>query len=906
MTPARRMHRATATLLLGLLTGSTTMCGGEDADAPRRSGSGGARARNLLLISIDTLRPDFLGSYGYERPSSPQIDLLASEGVVFEQAMTTAPWTLPAHGSLLTGLYPRHHGANAKRSGLVPGVVTLAEVMKAHGFRTAAILNSRWLGERYGFDRGFDDFSILPPRETRFGEITDRALEWLSEGGQSPFFLLVHDFHVHSDYGSEPPYQELFVGPYEGVADGTTEQLRKVRTGELELTSADRDHLLDLYAAGVRGADHQVGRLVAHLRDQGVLDETLVVVVSDHGEEFFEHGGVLHGRTQYQEIMQVPLILRGPGIPAGARIATPASLVDVVPTALSLLGLPVPDALDGMDLRPLWSAVHDPARAGLEGRALFGEADHNNSETAVTSSVRRGAYKLITNRVSGTSELYDLSTDPREQRNLLTSEPEVAAALGEVLERFVAGSRRERQLPELSSEMRADLEALGYLEDAPARAEGPAASQARPDVLLVTIDTLRADRLGAYGYPRPTSPGFDRLASGGALFEVAYAPMGATSPSHATLFTSRSPLAHGLVRNGFPFAPTEPTLAEVLRASGYRTGGFVSAYPVGRKLGFDRGFDHFDDDFSAGTGSFRAGEEEATWEGEALRGGFDRSGPATVDAALRWLEGGSPQPIFLWVHLFDPHRPYTPPDRFAKLFTDPKQTRREKSAALYDAEIRGVDAELERLVLAFEALSTSPLVLVTADHGEGLWQHGYRSHGHTLYEEELRVPLLFRWPDRIPPQRVQQPAHLIDVFPTLLGLLGLEADGSLDGVDLGPYLTGEKQVEVVADRPIFLQRPYYEEGRRTGNRVERGHGLGVRSGRWKLIEMEQEQRRELYDLQADPHELEDLSERELRRAAELSSLLSKWRESEERKSTGPGLQVSPEDREAMRALGYTE
>ena len=298
----------------------------------------------------------------------------------------------------------------------------------------------------------------------------------------------------------------------------------------------------------------------------------------------------------------------------------------------------------------------------------------------------------------------------------------------------------------------------------------------RPNLLLVTIDTLRADRLGAYGYEAPTSPNFDRLAETGALFEIAYAPMGATSPSHATLFTSRSPLAHGLVRNGFPLAAGERLLSEVLRDSGYQTAGFVSAYPVGRKLGFARGFEHFDDDFSAGTDSFRHdpsdsggdAEEEQSWEGESLDGGFDRGGAATVDAALRWLGEPHSKPVFLWVHLFDPHRPYAPPQRFASLFTKPNQPRRERNSALYDAEIRGVDEELERLTSAFERLFEDTLLVIAADHGEALWQHGFRAHGHTLYEEELRVPLLFRWPERIAPGRIRQPAHLIDIAPTLV------------------------------------------------------------------------------------------------------------------------------------------
>ena len=285
--------------------------------------------------------------------------------------------------------------------------------------------------------------------------------------------------------------------------------------------------------------------------------------------------------------------------------------------------------------------------------------------------------------------------------------------------------------------------------------------------------------------------------------------MGATSPSHATLFTSRSPLAHGLVRNGFPLSPSERPLAVILRSSGYETAGFVSAYPVSRKLGFAQGFDHFDDDFSSEASSFRREGEATSWEGEPVEGGFDRSGSTTVAAALLWLRGPHPKPVFLWVHLFDPHRPYAPPERFASLFTRPGQTRRERNSALYDAEIRAVDAELALLVEAFERLSDGTLLIVTADHGEGLWQHGYRAHGHTLYEEELRVPLLLRWPGRIAPRRIRQPAQLLDVVPTIVGLLGiqLQVDTRFDGVDLSPHLEGASDPD--SERPlVFLTNDF--------------------------------------------------------------------------------------------------
>jgi arylsulfatase A-like enzyme len=425
-------------------------CGGAAREAPT----------NVLLISVDTLRPDMLGCYGYPRDTSPTLDRIASEGVLFENAFTTAPWTLPAHASLLTGLYPGRHGAIAEQSAINDGVETLAGRLVARGFRTAAFVNSLYLSPRYGFGRGFQEFEYVPETMTapEGDGMVGRALSWLAAEPRDRFFLFLHDYQVHSDYRPLPEFEHAFTSSYAGPFTGSTAELLAVREGRLVPTERDVEHLRDLYAAGIRQLDREIAMLRDFLERSGTWERTLVVVTSDHGEEFLEHGGVLHGRTQYDELLRIPLILRGPGVPSGVRIARPVSIVDVMPTVLALLGEPPPDATDGADLLAI-----DGATGAAGERILFGEADHNNRAPDITRSARGARFKLVLDRLSGAHALYDLRTDPREQRDVKAANPEEVRRLLAEIARFESSRSAGRALPPLSSEVREQLESLGYV-----------------------------------------------------------------------------------------------------------------------------------------------------------------------------------------------------------------------------------------------------------------------------------------------------------------------------------------------------------------------------------------------------------------------------------------------------------
>ena len=424
---------------------------------------------NVLLVSIDTLRADHLGCYGYQRPTSPTLDRLASEGVAFTDVSAPSPWTRPSHASLLTGLYPSRHGVKTPAHGLDAAVATLAAAFAAAGYDTKAIVNSEHLGERFGLLRGFasydyvSEWSRWPPWRRHIVDsadaITDRALRDLAAaGGERPLFLFLHYYDPHSDYAPSADYARLFVRPYAGPLDGGTEQLLEIQRTERPLRPEDRDHLVDLYDAEIRQLDAQLARLFAFLDERGLARSTVVAVTSDHGEEFLDHGSVLHGHTLYQELLAVPLILRGPGIAAGRRVSSVASLVDVMPTLLSLAGVPLSSAVDGLDLSGQWL----PDAPELPDRAVFAEADSKNAEPDVKRMVRRGRWKLCYDRLEKTSRLYDLAADPSEQIDRSASDAQVAGDLSARLEQFVRGERRVAEPIVVPPAARQRLRSLGY------------------------------------------------------------------------------------------------------------------------------------------------------------------------------------------------------------------------------------------------------------------------------------------------------------------------------------------------------------------------------------------------------------------------------------------------------------
>ncbi len=286
------------------------------------------------------------------------------------------------------------------------------------------------------------------------------------------------------------------------------------------------------------------------------------------------------------------------------------------------------------------------------------------------------------------------------------------------------------------------------------------------DVLLVTLDTTRADHLGAYGYDRATSPFLDSLAERGVRFERAWAAAPLTLVSHASILTGLDPPRHGVRNNGFYRLPDElPTLATLLGERGWRTGAFVSALVLDARHGLARGFEHYDDELDPPAERFTFATRTA-----------DR----TVARAVEWIaQLGEHERVFAWLHFFDPHAPYASSSRFG-----------DAPFARYDTEIRAVDEALGELARALDGLDRDPLWVVTADHGEGLGEHGELTHGVFLYESTLRVPLLIAASGSLAPRVVERPARHVDILPTVLDLVGAEPVPGIDGSSLVPELLG--------------------------------------------------------------------------------------------------------------------
>jgi arylsulfatase A-like enzyme len=420
-----------------------------------------------------------------------------------------------------------------------------------------------------------------------------------------------------------------------------------------------------------------------------------------------------------------------------------------------------------------------------------------------------------------------------------------------------------------------------------------------PGVLLISIDTIRADHMSVYGYARPSTPNLEAFAADAVVFDNAYAASSTTGPSHATLFTGIYAPRHGVNANAVVLAERHHTLAEVLRDEGYQTAAVIGSFVLDARFGFAQGYDVYQQDFGRDEGKFDIQE----WEGIAIRDGFDRRATVVSRRAVEWLTRTRKphRPFLLTLHYFDPHEPYRPPIEYARRLAAGRNNLR----AGYDGEIAYVDDEIGRVLAALDklGLAKTTLVVITGDHGQGLTQHNDPYHAVNIYEESVRVPLMMRWPGRLRPGRRSLPVEQVDVLPTILGALDIGAPEEIDGLDLGVGWRSNEDRDL-ASRPIFLYRQFYSPGRKLRKVVLSGEQFAVRVEDWKLIIAEDERRRELYDLGRDPGELENLYDARPAVVTRLTPVLDAWRRYV---TTPPGQRIlGEEERAKLRALGYVE
>ncbi|MCU1246190.1 MAG: putative Arylsulfatase [Acidobacteria bacterium] len=424
-------------------------------------------APNILLISIDSLRADHLHCYGYPRHTSPNLDALAQEGARFETVISPTSWTLPAHMTLLTSLPPEKHGVITNHLRLASGIETIPQHLHRSGYATAGFVSTTYLDGLYGFSRGFDvydDYTILrvagakSRKAVTSAMVADHAIRWVEQHSasspQQPFFLFLHFFDVHYDYNPPLPFARMFDGTYRGPATGDVDL---VRSG---MQQQDVDHVVALYDGEIAWVDWNIGRIVAALRARGLLDNTIVAVTADHGEEFLDHGQSGHFKTLYDEVLRVPLIIRYPKkVAAGRRVEGQVRLMDVAPTLFSLAGVRLPHSRIPTEARALACLLKPDALA--RPTPLLPAFGDLKGEIA---SLRTADAKLIVDLRTHREELYDLARDPYERHNIDAENEPKAEELRALLDRWRAATPASSTGEiELDDEEKESLKSLGYI-----------------------------------------------------------------------------------------------------------------------------------------------------------------------------------------------------------------------------------------------------------------------------------------------------------------------------------------------------------------------------------------------------------------------------------------------------------
>jgi len=499
--------------------------------------SGDLTKPNIILISLDTLRADYLHCYGNDKSITPEMDRIAAKGVLFKSVYAQSNWTLPSHVSMLSAQYPSRHGVNDSNV-LIPDRVTLLpQILKAQGYATASFNAAGFVSHRFGFDRGFDLWKEIPKRSGDIRDIVDEATAWIQNHSDEKFFVFFHTYEVHHPY--DPPERfrkqnrgrdafveermdaffstvmgggeltpddfgffwllmqsrhraylagkcKAFCSAYQKNTDrdvdcdAFVETVRKLAARAFDEeekifawyrsmkkeSSSDRfseiDYMVSNYEAEVIYTDQEIGRLLKSLEGMGLKNDTLVVITSDHGEEFVEHGRWGHRRKNhhYEETVRVPLIFYYPGrLPENRKISTTAGLIDIVPTILDLAGIPGQDHFDGISLVPLINGGNG------EARLIFCESRFDKHDIW-TVTVIEDQWKYHHDlKANLPDELYNIALDPGETSNLAGTRNDVMAPLKAAAAQYEADiSRQKQEEAALDDQLQEQLKDLGYFE----------------------------------------------------------------------------------------------------------------------------------------------------------------------------------------------------------------------------------------------------------------------------------------------------------------------------------------------------------------------------------------------------------------------------------------------------------
>jgi arylsulfatase A-like enzyme len=473
--------------------------------ATTRENTATAPPQGVILIWADTLRRDHMSVYGHDRPTTPVLDKLATEGVLFRDAVAQATWTKVATPSLLTSLYATSHGVTDFSDRLPSTATTLAEVYRQAGYATLSFSSGTFTGRFTNLHQGFEEVhesSSLSDRQTSktARDYVDRLLPWLEAHRDVPFFVFLHVTDPHSPFKPQPPYDTLWTdaGRHEEherqgkdarrfIADPLLKRFGMPTRAELVKAKIDVEAYADVdrgwYDGSIRAMDAEIGRLVERLRALGLDRRTAVAFTADHGEEFFEHGRTFHGQSVYGELNNMPLILWAPGhLRAGAVVEPTVQIIDVMPTLLDLSGLPVPEGAQGRTLLPLMETSSAPGtvraaagtRPALSEKAVTKESGAPPPRDTESTAIVSGEWKLIhhTKRPAGAPEfeLYAHATDPLDRTDVAAQHPEIVQRLGREIAAWRKAAERGRLKPDsesagsLSKEELERLRSLGYIQ----------------------------------------------------------------------------------------------------------------------------------------------------------------------------------------------------------------------------------------------------------------------------------------------------------------------------------------------------------------------------------------------------------------------------------------------------------
>jgi len=903
---------------------------------------------NVVLLLLDALRADRVGAERNGIPVMPYLTQLTREGLYFTRAVSPCSWTRPAMASLLTStdvdthqVYfsaePREDGSAPESDVLADALETMAEYLASHGYDTAAFQSNANLTPQFGFAQGFTPERYPYVFDARADEVTMGALGLLKKL-REPFFLYAHYMDPHTPYEPPEKYHTLF-GPAPDL-EGSDRALLETKTfrevfwdqvftatgvqSALQLpdiSAAGREFLRLRYDGEVRFMDDEVARLIRGIRMR--YPNTVLIIMSDHGEEFWERGGMGHGTTLHEEVIHVPLWMIGPGINP-QRVDTLVGTLGLLPTLAEHLSFPPNPVWQGSSWLPAGAAASTPVFSRTRAPWTRFQLD--------LSSITIGTEKLIVDNRHGVSALYDLSADRDERRNLAAERPDRVAALEKLVqaqqEQDVLRSRGgfAARTVIVDADTRASLEAIGYLqgdkqpaESAPVETPIPTA---RKSVLLIIVDTLRADRITARRNGLPVMPAAAAFAEKSWQFTQCATQATWTKPSVVSILTGLFPETHKvqfgtqkpLVENQRMTIEAIPaaisTLNTFFKKAGYATGAVQTNPHLRGEYGFGRDCDRY---------------EMIGWK------------PAVevTDAAIAVAQTFR-KPFFLYVHYIDLHAPYEPAEPYYAKFGPPPPLTDEDRRMLdgttyaqayyldkilfdvgvhkerkygefsdgarahilqcYDSECRSVDVEAARLIEAVHRLAPETIVVFTSDHGEEFWEHGSIGHSKTVYQELVHVPLIIQVPgdeNRI----VDAPVATIDIAPTLAECTGLAPLANWQGRSLA-LSAGRTTLDALA---VFSQT--------RGSIPEMNLDLQmVEWDRRKLILDRKTGKAALYNLTQDPKEIRNCISTDPETEGRLRLQLEKQSAALARH---PLVSVEPvrmvlgaENREALEAIGY--